>query len=210
MTLLVGATDAFNELNRKAMLWSVAHIWLSGARFAFNCYRHLTMMVVRRRGAAAGFILSREGVTQGDPLSMLLYGLVMTPLALILRWEEPNVIWTWYVDTVALSGLPVTVANGIRLLQRFGLTRGYYSCPAKSILIDASPKDSHRARLLAELDFKSPEGSRYLGGYLGRRAAQETWVGDKVVVWTEAVLDLARVAMRHPQAALAGLTWSLQ
>jgi hypothetical protein len=38
--LLVDATNGFNELGRKAMLWTVRHRWANGARFSFNCYRH--------------------------------------------------------------------------------------------------------------------------------------------------------------------------
>ena len=188
----------------------MAHLWPSGARFSFNCYRHSTVMVVRRRGGVPEYILSREGVTQGDPLSMLLYGLAMTPLALILQREEPGVVWAWYADDAALSGPPAAVANGMRLLLRYGPARGYFPFPAKSILIDAPPEDSPGGRLLSEFSFKAPGGSRYLDGFLGRGTARESWVGEKVAAWTESVRDLARVAVRHPQAALAGLTRSLQ
>ena len=61
-----------------------------------------------------------------------------------------------------------------------------------------------------EFSFEAPEGSRYLGGFLGKRCSRDSWVGAKVAAWAEAVRDLARVAVRHPQAALAGLTRSLQ
>ena len=35
--LLVDARNGFNELGRKAMLWTVRHQWAGGSRFAFNC-----------------------------------------------------------------------------------------------------------------------------------------------------------------------------
>ncbi|KAI2493136.1 hypothetical protein MHU86_21397 [Fragilaria crotonensis] len=66
--LLVDATNGFNELGRKAMLWTVRHRWANGARFSFNCYRHSAQLLLRRRGGDCEIILSREGVTQGDPL----------------------------------------------------------------------------------------------------------------------------------------------
>ena len=47
--LLVDARNAFNELNRIASLWTVRHLWPSGARFTFNCYRHWTMLLVRAK-----------------------------------------------------------------------------------------------------------------------------------------------------------------
>ena len=45
--LLIDAKNAFNEGNRKMMLWVVRHKWPSGARFMFNIYRHQSVLVVR-------------------------------------------------------------------------------------------------------------------------------------------------------------------
>ena len=49
VTNLVDADNGFNELNRKAGLWSVRHLWASGSRFCFNCYRHSATLVLQRR-----------------------------------------------------------------------------------------------------------------------------------------------------------------
>ena len=38
--LLIHASNAFNEENRKSMLWAIRNDWPSGAQFTFNCYRH--------------------------------------------------------------------------------------------------------------------------------------------------------------------------
>jgi hypothetical protein len=70
--LLVDATNGFNELGRKAMLWTVRHRWANGARFSYNCYRHSAQLLLRWCGGDCEIILLREGVTQGDPLSMVL------------------------------------------------------------------------------------------------------------------------------------------
>ena len=72
--LLVDARNAFNEGNRTAFLWTVRHRWPSAARFAFNCYRHWGQLVLRAADGTAVILYSMEGVTQGDPLSMDLYG----------------------------------------------------------------------------------------------------------------------------------------
>eukprot|EP00978_Attheya_sp_CCMP212_P037806 scaffold181544_cov35-Attheya_sp.AAC.1 len=44
--LLVDARNAFNEGSRIAMLWTVRHIWPSGARFLFNVYRHWSTLII--------------------------------------------------------------------------------------------------------------------------------------------------------------------
>ena len=44
--LLVDAKNAFNKINRFVMIWTVRHLWPSGARFFFNCYRHWSSLVL--------------------------------------------------------------------------------------------------------------------------------------------------------------------
>ena len=65
---LIDAINGFNELSCLAMIWTVRHLWSSGARFALNCYHNETMFVVRLLTVLCHIIPSREGVTQGDPL----------------------------------------------------------------------------------------------------------------------------------------------
>ena len=45
--LLVDTRNAFNEGNKTAILWTVRHLWPSGARFVFNYYRHWAMWVIQ-------------------------------------------------------------------------------------------------------------------------------------------------------------------
>ena len=79
--LLIDARNAFNEENRTAMLWAVQHECPSGAKFTFNCYRHWATLVVWYTGDRSGhFLHSKEGVTQGDPLAMIAYGIGFLPL----------------------------------------------------------------------------------------------------------------------------------
>ena len=85
VTLLVVARNGFNELGRKTMLWTVCHTWDAGARFAFNCYRHLAQLIVRQAGGPCSIILAEKSVIQGDPLAMILYSLAMAPLVTELR-----------------------------------------------------------------------------------------------------------------------------
>ena len=66
-TILVDATNGFNELGRTCMLWTVRHRWANGAWFAFNCYRHQAQLLLRHRDGTSTVVLSQEGVTQGGP-----------------------------------------------------------------------------------------------------------------------------------------------
>ena len=87
--LLVDTRNRFNELLRKAMIWTVRHLWLARARFAVVCYRHQATLILRHPGGNAEFILLQEGVAQGDPVAMLLYRLTLVPLAKRARFLRP-------------------------------------------------------------------------------------------------------------------------
>jgi hypothetical protein len=62
--LLVDARNGFNELGRRAMLWTIRHRWAAGSRFAFSCYRHAAQLILRWKGRPGYTLLSSEGVTQ--------------------------------------------------------------------------------------------------------------------------------------------------
>ena len=91
------------------MLWTVRHRWPAGARFAFNCYRHAAQLVLPKPGQPCSILLSQEGVTQGDPLSMVLYGLALLPLAELLRKAKPAVLQPWYADDMTMHGHVISI-----------------------------------------------------------------------------------------------------
>ena len=53
-------------------------------------------------------------------------------------------------------------------------------------------------------------GSRYLGGFVGTKEAQDRWMREKVEGWRYLVATLAGVARRHLQTAYARLQKYLQ
>ena len=74
--LLVDTVNAFNAGNRVVYLWTVRHLWSSGMRFSMNCYRHQALLLVRADDEYTGhWLASCEGITQDNPLEMILYGI---------------------------------------------------------------------------------------------------------------------------------------
>eukprot|EP00957_Ditylum_brightwellii_P143811 10958398-Ditylum_brightwellii.AAC.1 len=63
------------------MMWDVRNLWVMGARFAFNTYQHWRKLVLQGQD---DLVMSKEGVTQGDPLSMILYALAVLPIIRVL------------------------------------------------------------------------------------------------------------------------------
>jgi hypothetical protein len=161
VVLLVDATNGFNKLGRKAALSTVRHKWATGTRFAFNCYRHSATLILRHPGCPDCYTLqSREGVTQGDPLAMVIYGLALAPLLHDLRVRHPSVLQPWYADDAAMEGRASTVAAAMDSLVQAGPARGYFPSPEKSVML-VRPEDYVAASSrLARFDFAYKDGAR--------------------------------------------------
>ena len=133
LLLVVNAANSFNNLSRLAMLWIIRHHWPKMTRFAFNAYRHQWQqrLCVGRAGLATLVLLSMEGVTQGDPLTVALYGVALLPLIEHLRQEYPRVLQPWYANDDAMRGTGRDVAACFHEMCRVGPQYGYFTEPAK-------------------------------------------------------------------------------
>ena len=93
--LMVDASNAFNSLNRLAVLWNSRVLWPRCSRFLFNTYRGWAPLVLK--GSPYSLLYSKEGVTQGDPLSILIYAIGSFPLINSLN-HPLNGSQVWYAD----------------------------------------------------------------------------------------------------------------
>ena len=60
------------------------------------------------------------------------------------------------------------------------------------------------------MGMKIVTGVWYLGGFIGYREAEDSWLAEKVQGWTESVKTLLGVARKHPHSAYVVLQKSLQ
>ena len=98
------------------MLWTVRRHWPLGVIFALNCYKHEAKLIVHWPAALFRILTSREGVTQRDPLSVVLYRLALLPLAEAMREADPVVLQPWYTNNVAMR---LTFRCNSKLLHAF-------------------------------------------------------------------------------------------
>ena len=88
-------------------------------------------------------LLSREGVTQGDPLSMMFYFVATLPLVRALkgngRWFQ-----SWYADDSVCAGSLDEIRCWLDRLLELGPSYGYFPEPHKSYLVVA-PNITHLA-----------------------------------------------------------------
>ena len=81
-------------------------------------------LLLQRPGEPPVIILSREGVTQRDPLSIVLYGITLITLYEELRAADPGILSPFYADDAAFDGLAQRSAQLLKLLMKRGTDRG--------------------------------------------------------------------------------------
>ena len=79
------AANAFNSMSRSAAIWNCRVLWSRSSRFIFNSYKGHAFLFV---AGSSLVLLSKEGVTQGDPLAMLIYGIGVLPLTQKLKCPD--------------------------------------------------------------------------------------------------------------------------
>ena len=90
---------------------------------------------MRNGDGTASILPSIEGVTQGDPLAKISYGIRILPLIKNLKWEIPDITQPWYADGAVALGTFAILDNYFDFMTRQGPVRGYHPKLTKSVLI---------------------------------------------------------------------------
>ena len=204
--LLVDAANAFNALNRKVALWHARHLWPRGCRYLFNTYKGWAALVMS--GYDSNVLYSKEGTTQGDPLSMAFYAVGVLPLILKLRDFE-RWVQVWYADDANNCAKLSLLREWFDMLLAAGPAFGYFPQPSKSVLVVADCDVPEAKRLFDDLSIMICTSHRLLGGHVGSSSGKMDYVQSKVDFWTQCVSRLADVASKQPQDAYAALTKSV-
>jgi len=155
------------------------------------------------------FLFSREGVTQGDPLSMFLYAVGTLPL--IRRLKNPKQ-WTqmWYADDASVCGELSRMLDWFKLLLDYGPAYGYYPNPAKCCLVVDNKFVPEATAIFGHLGIKIVTSHCFLGGFIGDSDSSMKFVTEKVQKLVSSVRNLSEIAVSQPQAAYAAMTKSQQ
>ena len=150
----------------------------AGARYGAYLVSKRLRLVCRREGEDALILLSREGVAQGNPLSMAIYGIALLPLGEQLREEFPTVLQPWYADDCAMMGSAEDVAACLLVIQKVGPMFGYHPEPEKSwgICPLATEAEGKATMAAAGLQINWCRGLRYVGGYVGSIVMCDEWI----------------------------------
>ena len=158
------------------MLWTVCHLWPSGACSVFNCYHNHFSLVLRIGDGTATIINIREVVTQGDPLDMFAYRIGILPLIKLLKLTYSDVIQAWFADNTGALGTFNHLERYSKAIKNNGLERGYYPDPTKMILVVHIQKLKEGRLFGGHQRFKVCTGAHYLGDYTGYNITNGDWI----------------------------------
>ena len=116
-------------------------------KIAFNSLKWNWRVLVRGHAALIAhgsneYLFSREGVTQGDPLSMLFYAVAILPL---IESLSDGTIQSWYADDSSCVANLKDLRVWFDKLCDLGPDYGYYPEPSKSFLV-IDPSDLQSAQ----------------------------------------------------------------
>ena len=80
--ILVDAINAFNTLNRENALRNIQHLCPLIAKALINTYREGAPLYIDGE-----MLVSQEGITLGDPLAMVMYGIFVQSSHLSAGWQ---------------------------------------------------------------------------------------------------------------------------
>ena len=144
-------------------------------------------------------MVSNEGTTQGDNLTMSFYALGTATLLNYLLISSSNVKNVCLADDITGVG---KLVNSKKLWSKIipeGLKFGYYVNEDKSLLNEAQ-------QIFSNFGIKfSPKGKRHLGAAIGSSDFRKVYARDKVNNWCEEISKLSVYAKIEPHAAYSAV-----
>ena len=201
--LLIDAANAFNSINREAMLENVSRICPIAYIYAYNCYSvHARLFVL---GGAE--LKSKEGTTQGDPTSMALYAIGSLPFLWLLDQEETGTCQVAYADDLSGGGKIEGLRKWFNVITDKGPLFGYHAEPTKSWLIVKEDKhDEAKATFEGTGVNITVHGKKQLGAAIGKPEFKKDFVSKLVEKWVHQIKVLSDLAKFEPHAAYTAFT----
>ncbi len=179
--LLVDASNAFNSLNRRVALHNVRALCPSFATILVNCYREPSFI-------DGETILSQEGTTQGDPLSMPFYAVSTLPL---INQLPCSVRQVWYADDAAAAGSVNCLSQWWSSIRSLGPGYGYFPSPSKTWLVVKEHCLERAREIFKDTQIQITSEGR---PYLGSSKYIMDFMSEKVDQWIDEIDDLSKVA----------------
>ena len=204
--LLIDATNAFNSLNRAAAQHNIRILCPIISVFAINTYRIPARLFI----TGGKEILSAEGTTQGDPLSMGVYALSIQPLITALQ-RTSSTKQCWFADDASGAGPLGEIKNWWDSLTAIGPDFGYFPNAKKCWIIVKPDREELAKELFQSTAINvTTEGHKHLGAVIGSEEYKKDYIDGKVTEWVGEIVKLAEIATTEPQACYSAYIFGLK
>ena len=203
--LLIDASNAFNSLNRDALLHNIPYLCPPMSTYVRNCYKKPARLFI----AGGKKLSSAEGTTQGCPLAMPSYAVGIIPFLSIIKpaTEPEKMKHVAYADDLGGGSKLDKLKRWWDKTVQHGPAIGYYPKPSKSWLIVKEDRFERAQEIFKDTGVNiTTEGKRYLGGFVGTEEGTMTYMDELVNEWITQLKLLSTVAKSEPQAAYSGFT----
>ena len=158
--LLADAENAFNSINRQVFLHNIRQIWPPVATFVHKCYNVPARIFV----LGGKELLSHEGNTQGDPVSMAIYRVALRPLRLANFYPEKDPKMVAFADDLTSAGRLSKLRNWWKVPLDVGPKYGCFRKPTKTIILVKPGYESKTTEIFDNTNIKiTSSGQRHLG-----------------------------------------------
>ena len=181
--MLVDATNAFNSINREAMLHNIAVKCPEINRYVQNWYGKPSKLFIvdGKQNGDKCILYSKEGTAQGEPVAMAMYALGLSVLHLELKHEETNVKSVAYADDYVGAGNLQDLSKWWDNLTERGPCYRCYPNAVKSLLIVKPEKENVAKELFNGTNIRiTSTGAYHLGATVGSEEFEEEYVKMKV------------------------------
>ena len=203
--LLIDASNAFNSLNRQAMLNNIRYICPPLATYIRNCYIAPSRLFV----TGGKEIKSSEGTTQGDPHAMPVYAVGITPLLPVHNdiSLDPGTKQVAYADDLCGAGRLTSLHNWWLQITKKGPLLGYHPNAEKSWLVVKPGQLDEARKIFKDSGVKiTSDGRKYLGGFIGSQTGRREYVNNLIEKWSSQLLTLSEIAKTEPHSAFTGFS----
>ena len=205
--LLVDASNAFNTLNRQAMMHNISVLCPTLATYVKNTYKVPPRLFVAKDVE----LRSEEGTTQGDPIAMGAYALGLSVLQSKISQNNTRAKHIAYADDLVGLGKLQEIKNLWDEICKHGPPLGYNPNAKKSCLIVKEEKKDQAMEIFKDTGIMiTTEGQKHLRAVIGSPEFKSTFTKNLVDKWVLELQELSKIAKTEPHAAYSNFVFSFK
>ena len=205
--LLIDASNAFNTLNRQAMMHNISVLCPTLATYVKNTYEIAPRLFVAKDLE----LKSEEGTTQGDPIAMAAYALGLSVLQNKISQNNTGAKHIAYADDLVGAGKLQEIKNLWDEICKHGPPLGYNPNATKSCLIVKEEMKDLATDIFKNTGITiTTEGQKHLGAVIGSPEFKRIFTKNLVDKWVLELQELSKIAKTEPHAAYSNFVFSFK